>query len=70
MDLKRSDFLPSYDDEGVRLLLSEMTELHGKFAEAVESTSFSLLDSYPTEVKSMLCYYQECMNRNRRYLNR
>ena len=70
MDLKRSDFLPSYDDEGVRLLLSEMTDIHSKFAEAVDSTNISLLDSYPPAVRSMLSYYQECLCRNRRYINR
>ena len=70
MDLKRSDFLPSYDDEGVRLLLSEMNDLHDKFAEIVSSTTDADVDPYSPAVKAALSYYHECLCRNRRYINR
>lgn len=70
MDLKRSDFLPSYDDEGVRLLLSEMNDLHDKFAEMVSSTTDADIDPYSPAVKAALSYYHECLCRNRRYINR
>ena len=70
MDLKRSDFLPAYDDEGVRLIVFEMNEIHNKLAEIMSEADVDDIDAYPQSVKSTISYYHECLCRNIRYLNR
>lgn len=67
MDLKRSDFLPAYDDEGIRMILAEMSDLHNKL---IEISNDYEEDNYPDSVKVTLVYYHQCLNRNKRYLNR
>lgn len=67
MDLKRSDFLPAYDDEGIRIILAEMSDIHNKL---IEITNEHEEGNYPDGVKVTLVYYHQCLNRNKRYLNR
>jgi GINS complex subunit 1 len=66
MDLKRSDFLPAYDDEGIRIILAEMSDIHNKLIEITNDQE----GNYPDGVKVTLVYYHQCLNRNKRYLNR
>lgn len=72
MDLKRSDFLPPYDEEGVRLVLSEITEIHGKASDIMTRCAEFVNQSgaTPARVEATFLYYEQCINRNRRYLNR
>ena len=71
MDLKRSDFLPAYDEEGVRIVLSEMTDLHSKLVDLYERhPGMANLETLDENVKVTLIYYTGCMNRNSRYLSR
>lgn len=71
MDLKRSDFLPAYDDEGVRLIVSEMNEIHNKLEEIMKNEADADdIDSFQQSVKPTMFYYHECLCRNNRYLNR
>lgn len=72
MDLKRSDFLPAYDEEGVRVVLSEMSELHSKLDDLVNRYPdiTDRIEDLHESVKVTLIYYTGCMNRNNRYLNR
>lgn len=72
MDLKRSDFLPSYDEEGVRLVLSEIIEIHSKATDIMTRCSEFVNESgtTPARVEATFLYYEQCMSRNRRYVNR
>lgn len=67
MDLKRSDFLPAYDDEGVRLIVSEMNEIQNKLVEIMKKVD---VDDIDTNFRTTISYYTECLRRNIRYLNR
>ena len=67
MDLKRSDFLPAYDDEGVRLIVSEMNEIQNKLLETMKKVD---VDDIDTNFRTTISYYHECLRRNIRYLNR
>jgi len=68
MDLKRSDFLPSYDEEGVRILLNELADLHGRTEDILHDNG-GMTDALPDSAKTTVTYFHACMNRNRRYLN-
>ena len=70
LDLKRADFLPANDDEGVRLLISEMNEILAKMTDIANSTDMSNGSAYSESVKSTISYYLECLERNNRYINR
>ena len=63
-DLQRSDFLPIYDDEGVRLVVSEVGELASK----LHSTLNDDLIDQPDSVKVCCQYQLTCLKRNIRYL--
>lgn len=62
-DLQRSDFLPAYDDEGVRQVLIEV----GDLATKIQTTAMEL-DGAPDSVKIGLMYHNTCLRRNLRYL--
>ena len=70
MDLQKSDWLPIYDDEGIRQTLTEVLDLIGKM-EAVNSRRESLRsageDIEDSERVEMM-YYIQCYRRNLRYL--
>ena len=66
MDLKRSDFLPAYDEDGVRFVLSEIKLAHTKVEEIMESNNS---DGYDGNQETIL-YYSSIVTRNRLCLNR
>ena len=70
LDLKRADFLPANDDEGVRLLISEMNEIVAKLTDITNSTDLSDNSVHAESVKPTVSYYLECLQRNNRYINR
>ena len=63
---QRSDWLPAYDDEGIRQLLNEMTEVHQRLKEIIDLYS----GERPDPVKVSIAYYMQIQQRNRRYLYR
>ena len=69
LDLQRSDWLPAYDEDGVRIILTEMEDisnainlLHEEFKEYE--------GNYPNQVKVSFSYYLACQFRNERYITR
>jgi GINS complex subunit 1 len=68
MDLKRSDFLPTYDEEGIRLILNELVDLYGRMETIVQEAG-GYTDSLPDSSKVTVTYYHACISRNRRYIN-
>ena len=67
LDLKRSDFLPAYDEDGVRTVIAEINDLSGKIYAILNENEG---EEFPGPVRVCLSYYNECLKRNRRYLNR
>lgn len=70
LDLKRAEFLPAYDDEGMRLITNELSDIHGKLTTVMQEHDAAVIDAYPDDVKVCLSYYHQCITRNRRYINR
>lgn len=66
LDLQRSDFLPPWDEDGLRTVLNEMMDVHKKMKEITEEENG--IDSDAKKVN--LVYHFQCLNRNRRYVNR
>lgn len=65
MDLKRADFLPSFDEDGVRQVLSEMTVSFSKISEIMDDHGDDA-DQYA----EALSYHNQCIIRNRLCINR
>lgn len=65
LDLQRSDWLPPYDNDGVRSVISEIEEL---WNHVNALTKAGQPGSYPNEVKTSLAFFLLCQNRNKRYL--
>ncbi len=59
---QRSDWLPPYDEEGVRTIVSEMEDLCNRLTELFP-------DKESDTVKVTIAYYHQCLARNRRYLH-
>lgn len=70
LDLKRADFLPANDDEGVRLIISEMNEILAKISDISDGIDMSDNSDRTESVKPTISYYLECLQRNNRYINR
>jgi hypothetical protein len=68
LDLQRSDFLPAWDEEGVRTVVSEMNECVTHLKEIAQDTSD--VRALPVPRKIGLAYYRQCLDRNRKYINR
>lgn len=66
LTLQRSDWLPQYEEEGVRTVLNEMTS---SWNQIVSIMTESQTDDIPDSVKVTLVYHHQCLSRNRRYLN-
>ena len=70
MDLQKSDWLPIYDEEGIRQTLTEALELISKMEttrirrESLSSSGGDIEDSEKVE----FVYYTQCYRRNLRYL--
>ena len=70
MDLQKSDWLPIYDEEGIRQILTEVLDLIGKM-EAVNSRRESLRsagEDIEDAERVEMVYYIQCYRRNLRYL--
>jgi GINS complex subunit 1 len=63
-DLQRADFLPPYDDEGLRQVILEISDLVNK----ASTVAVQGLDNQPAAVKVGFQYHTTCLNRNLRYL--
>jgi hypothetical protein len=70
LDLKRAEFLPAYDDEGMRVITSELIDISTKITTVMAANATSVMDAYPDDIKVCLSYYHNCISRNRRYINR
>mmetsp|Transcript_26320 Transcript_26320/g.26570 ORF Transcript_26320/g.26570 Transcript_26320/m.26570 type:complete len:192 (+) Transcript_26320:49-624(+) len=66
LDLQRSDWLPQYNEEGVRIVITEMTNAWNNIMEIMNN---SQVEEIPDSVKVLLVYHHQCLSRNRRYLN-
>lgn len=64
-EMRRSDLLTSYNEEGVRLVLEEMRSLSNDIKRAVESEHF---DPSDTSVMTALVFRDQSVARNKRYL--
>ena len=64
---QRSDWLPAFDDEGLRLVASEMEELSSRLKGILDEFDANNL---PPNVKLTFLYYRSCLSRNNRYLDR
>lgn len=64
LDLKRSLWLPAYDDDGVRVVLAEIDELAGKIKTVWEEG-----EDLADDTKTTLAYYKACLERNIRYMD-
>jgi GINS complex subunit 1 len=63
-DLQRADFLPPYDDEGLRQVILEISDLVNK----ASTVAVQGLENQPAAVKVGFQYHTTCLNRNLRYL--
>lgn len=66
LDLKRSNWLPPYDDEGVRIILNEMDNQAGEIERMHQELENGVL-SNAARVKGR--YDLMCLTRNVRYIN-
>ena len=64
LDLQRSDFLPPWDDEGIRTVSNEMVDMYGKLRRA--DNEYRGFDE--SSIDTAKAYYGLCIMRNRRYL--
>lgn len=65
-DLKRSDWLPVYDEDGFRTVLAEMEELFNMMVSMMESVDN--MEDIPDPVKASLVFHDQCLSRDKRYL--
>ncbi len=61
---QRSEWLPPYDEEGVRIVTTEIEELCDRLQELFANKDDT------DEYKTTATFYHQCLTRNRRYLNR
>jgi GINS complex subunit 1 len=66
LDLKRSDWLPPYDDEGVRIIITEMDDISRKLVEINDKSEDG---TFSNPVKTNIAYHSQCLQRNIRYIN-
>lgn len=66
LDLKRSDWLPAYDEEGIRTLLAELIEIVQKLSSSMEVLN---QPNMPNAVKVRAVYLHQCLIRNHKYIN-
>lgn len=67
LPIQRSEWLPPYDDEGLRVMLSEVDDISARLKNIVESYKDG---NYPNPVKVSITYFHQCLNRNHRYIDR
>lgn len=64
MDLNRSNWLPPYDEDGIRIILQELEGIYQKLTEMLSVEEEDITDS----LKVTLTFYHQAAIRNRRYL--
>lgn len=64
--LQRSDWLPAYDEEGIRTLLAELIEIVQKLSSSMEVLN---QPNMPNAVKVRAVYLHQCLIRNHKYIN-
>ena len=67
LDLKRSEWLPPYDEDGARTLLNETSDVFQKLQTLVLAKNDPTALSDPVKVR--ISYLHQCVDRNHRYLN-
>jgi GINS complex subunit 1 len=65
LDLKRSEWLPVFDEDGVRILINEVCDIHNRLKSII--TTYE--ENYPDPVRVSITYYHQCLSRNQRYIN-
>ena len=65
MDLKRSEWLPSYDEEAVRTIIKEI----GEIAQNLEVLLQNGISDLPEPQRVAIIYQQQCLKRNFLYLD-
>ena len=67
VSLQRSEFLPPWDEEGVRVVTTEMSDAFENLS-AIAEEHGSRIDSISTKIN--VVYHNTCLQRNKRYLSR
>lgn len=62
LTMQRSEWMPKYDDEGIRTVVEESVGLSNKISALGRDTSAD-------ETKVSMVYHQQCLMRNKRYLD-
>lgn len=65
--MQRSDWLPAFDDEGVRFVATEVEEVASRMKGLLEAFDPNDL---PPGVKLAFLHYRSCLSRNYRYMDR
>ncbi len=68
LELKRSDFLPSYNDEAVRAIVSEISLHFDEMNDQVEASAKASSDKIPVSSRPALILHDEAIRRNKRCL--
>lgn len=68
LDLKRSDFIPPYNDETVRATLSEISLHFDELNDQVEASKQANSDKIPVSSRPALILHDEAIRRNKRCL--
>ncbi len=68
--LQRSDFLPPWDEESMRTIVNEMIEEHNRILHHTEGCNVEGVRNLPESIRASISYNMQCMQRNRRYINR
>jgi len=64
--LKRSEWLPPFDDEALRIMLTELDEIVARMDATAASYDHG---NFPEPVKVSINYFHQCLNRNQRYID-
>lgn len=70
LDLKRSDWLPPFDDDGIRTILNEEHDIFQNLQKIIDAYPDNDLKDLPDSLKITVTYLYKCMSRNHQYLNR
>ncbi len=69
LDLQRSDWLPTYDEDGVRQVLEEVNKITTGFIEHLTSLKCSSIRDLSEEDRPFAEYSQICAKRNIKYMH-
>lgn len=63
VNLQRAEWLPTYEEEGVRTVLREMNDVHSSFE------SFNENNNEEENIAVTKHYYKQCFHRNSKYIS-